>query len=270
MTTRTAPTRLRDMDIVRGARLSGTALRAQDDKRDLPADSLGMMIVRFSPFNTWYEIDSWWEGCFMERTAPGAFTKTMNERRDQIKTLFDHGYDFQIGGKILGSIMELREDSDTALSEVALYDTSYNRDLLPGLRDGAYGSSFMFRVMRDEWIEEPGRSDYNPDGLAERTIKEVKLYEAGPVTWPANPDATAGMRSLTDRFYELMAGRDAARVDDLRARVNRTRTSGAIPLPDQQLAAIDAATPTDAPSISAHPSGMSSHARKRALQLIDI
>ena len=32
--------------------------------------TLGRMFVRFSPFNTPYEINSWWEGRFMEHTNP--------------------------------------------------------------------------------------------------------------------------------------------------------------------------------------------------------
>lgn len=253
-------TRLRDLDIVRGVR-TAAELRADDS-----TEGLGIMVVRFSPFEVWYEINSWWEGRFMERTRFGAFAKTIKERRSQIKTLFDHGYDFNIGGKILGTIEDLREDPDTALSEVNLFDTVYNRELLPGLRAGVYGSSFMFRVIRDEWNEEPGVSEHNPEGLPERSITEVKLFEQGPVTWPANPDATSGMRSLTDDLYERMAQRDAARVDALAVRIGRTRTSAK---PSVHEGTADAAnTTTDAPG-DAHPS-RSQAARARELVLLDL
>lgn len=182
-----------------------------------------LMEVRFSPFNVWYEISSFWEGDFLERTVPGAYKKTIAESRDSIKSLFDHGFDPSIGNKVLGSIEDLREDPDTGAGDVRLFDTSYVRDLLPGLEAGVYGSSMRFRVIKEEWNDEPGASDYNPRGLPERTITEARLFEFGPVTWPANPSATAGVRSATDDFYEQLRSRDPHKVDELmRAREART------------------------------------------------
>lgn len=185
-----------------------------------------LMEVRFSPFDVWYEIDSFWEGRFLERTQHGAFAKTIQESRDQIKSLYDHGYDPQIGNKVLGTTEDLREDADTAVGDVRLFEqTSYVRDLLPGLEAGVYGSSMRMRVIKETWNDEPGVSDYNPQGLPERTILEARLFEFGPVTWPANPSATAGVRSATDDFYERLRSRDPNRVDELmRAREARTPT----------------------------------------------
>lgn len=249
---------LRDLDIVRAAPASVEATR------DDAAEPMPTMVVRFSPFDTWYEIDSWWEGTFLERTVKGAFRKTIKENRDNIKVLYDHGYDFQIGNKILGPIDDLREDPDSALGVVPLFDTSYNRDLLPGLEAGVYGSSFRFRVIRDEWNDEPGKSSHNPDGIPERTIKEVRLFEFGPVTFPANPDATAGVRCATDDYYARMRSRDPKRVDELQARARILRTPDAGAAPEGTPAKGAATISTDAPA-PGHPSGLSPHARARLL-----
>jgi hypothetical protein len=82
-----------------------------------------------------------------------------------------------------------------------LLDAGYVRnDILPGLQAGLYGASFRFRVTREEKNEEPTKTDINPDGIPERTIKEVRLFEFGPVTFPAYASATAGVRSLTDEY----------------------------------------------------------------------
>lgn len=201
-----------------------TLLRADEVEDD---GTLGTMFVRFSPFDTWYEINSYWEGRFIERTKPGAFKKTANDakRSDGLyntKVMFDHGMDFNIGDKLLGVPTRFEEVNDAGYHgpelEVPLEDTSYNRDLLPLLRKNAYGSSFMFEVVREDWNHEPAASDFNPDALPERTISEVRTHEAGPVTWPASPTASAGMRSqrsLTDLHMERLAARDSGRHQDL-------------------------------------------------------
>lgn len=175
---------------------AGLAVRA-DDNSD---GRLATLDITFARFGVWNEIDSWLEGRFLERLSPGAFSKTMQERRGAIKALFDHGYDPQIGNKVLGDIEDIGERQAGPFMQIALHDTSYGRDLLPGLRSGAYGASYRFRVVKETWEDEPGRSDHNPLGLPERTIQEVKLYEAGPVTFPADEGTTVGVRSLTDRF----------------------------------------------------------------------
>lgn len=210
---------LNDLTVVRDVR-TPPMLRADDDGE---REGLGLLEVRFSPFNSWYRIDSFWEGTFLERSVPGAFKRTFNNTRSAglstFKTLFNHGGDLYIGDKLLGDVESLSEEGDSPVSLVRLWDTSYNRDLLPGLRSGAYRSSFMFQTIRDEWDMEPEKSEHNPDGLPERTLKEVRVLEAGPVTWPANPAASAKMRcaSGTDAYYEALSRRDPDRVASLRA-----------------------------------------------------
>lgn len=157
----------------------------------------------FAVFNQWTEIDSVFEGRFLERVAPGAFAQTL--ARDRIRVLFQHGRDPQIGDKPLGVPTVLREDELGAFYEVPLLDTAYVRELVPGLRAGAYGASFRFAVRREHVVQSPERSDYNPDGLPERTILEAKVMEFGPVTFPAYEGATAGVRSLTDWYLASAA-----------------------------------------------------------------
>lgn len=164
--------------------------------------SLGTLTGHFAVFNRWTEIDSFFEGNFMERIAPGAFKKTFREQGDQIKVLFQHGRDTQIGSKPLGPIEELKEDDVGGSYAVPLLDTAYNRELLPGLKAGLYGASFRFSVVREDVVSEPKPSDQNPKGIPERTIKEARVMEFGPVTFPAYAEATAGVRSLTDWFGE--------------------------------------------------------------------
>lgn len=207
---------------------------------------LGTLEVDFSRFGAWYEIDSWWEGRFLERVVRGAFAKTIAERGDQVKVLFNHGFDLNIGDKILGVPEVLEERPAAPHLEAGLLDTSYNRDLEPGLRAGGYGSSFMFEVLGERWDREPDKSDHNPDGLPERSLTEVRLFEAGPVTWPANPEATAGLRSMsgTDWLVDQLQARDRDRREDLLLSLARFRARHGLRTPDE-----GAATPNPTPTL---------------------
>ena len=172
----------------------GDELRAEAGDEDMPT-----LRGHFAVFNEWTEINSLFEGNFMERFAPGAFDKTIAEQRDAIRVLFQHGHDPVIGDKPLGAIEALSTDSKGVAYEVPLLDTSYNRELLPGLKADLYGASFRFRVMREEIADAPETSDFNPQGIPERTVKEAQVFEFGPVTFPAYDSATAGVRSMTDQ-----------------------------------------------------------------------
>lgn len=179
------------------------------------------MTGHFAVFNQWSEISSMWEGDFMERIAPGSFTKTFKENRANMRVTLNHGGDPVAGDKPLGPITELHEDETGAYYEVPLLDTSYNRDILPGLQAGLYGASFRFRVMKEEFQDNPKRSDYNPHGLPERTIKEASVEEFGPVTFPAYTGASAGVRSLTDDFIVRQLMGDPEKLRQLLAQYNR-------------------------------------------------
>ncbi len=169
--------------------------------RETAADGgLRTMTGHFAVFDQWTEINSVFEGRFLERISPGAFQKTFQEGRAGIRSLFQHGQDPHIGNKPLGPIQRLEEDSTGAYYEVGLLDTSYNRDLLPGLEAGLYGASFRFSVTREDVNKKAKQSAMNPDAIPERTIREAQVMEFGPVTFPAYKGATAGVRSMTDAF----------------------------------------------------------------------
>lgn len=272
---------LRGLYVIRGgaagAGLTGRAEPAEPDTTDPAGDGrLGTLEVNFSKFNSWYQIDSFWEGSFLERTVPGAFKRTITERGSQVKVLFNHGMDLNIGDKVLSVPEVIEERADSPYLEGPLFDTSYNRDLLPGLRAGAYGSSFMFEVLDDAWSYEPPKSDYNPDGIPERTIREVRLHEAGPVTWPANPDATAALRSGVDWYAERLRERETERYDDHVRSWKAFRAMNNLGTPPDGPARTvpdpESEPKTPAPGIEPvrHVDGMSAAARQRRLALIDM
>jgi len=134
-------------------------------------------------FNDPTEINSW-EGTFEERIAPGAFTKTIQERSPILQ--FDHGTHPMIGSIPLGSIKQLREDDVGLFVRARLSDNWLVEPVRDAIRDGGVtGMSFQFTVTKDDWNDE----------RTQRTIREVKLYELGPVVWPAYPTTDVGVRS---------------------------------------------------------------------------
>ena len=191
--------------------MPGVQLRAASD--DDP-DSGPTMVGHFAVFDQWTEIDSLWEGNFMERFAPGAFKKTFREQTP--KVLFQHGMDPQLGDKPLGPARTLHEDNEGAYYEVPLLDAPYVREnVLPGLEAGLYGASFRFRVVREEIADDVKPSEDNPHALPERTVKEAQVMEFGPVTFPAYKGASAGVRSLTDDFIMRCFSRDPDRLREM-------------------------------------------------------
>jgi phage head maturation protease len=191
----------------------------------------------------------------MERFAAGSTRKTLRESRSTIRPLFQHGRDPQVGDKPLGPIRLLEERDTGAYAEVPLLDTSYNRDLLPGLKNDLYGASHRFRVMREDIRDDPGVSEHNPKGLPERTIKEAQIMEFGPVTFPAYAGATAGVRSITD---QILFGDFARDPEKLRALVDayaRSLAEGEAELHEQTVKTTteDEAPPEDRAGLIAHP-----------------
>jgi HK97 family phage prohead protease len=156
-----------------------TVTRSENDDDGLTLE--GYAAVFDSPT----EIDSW-EGQFTETLARGAFTKTISERTPILQ--FDHGTHPMIGSIPLGSIRKLREDDHGLFVQARLSDNWLVEPVRDAIADGGItGMSFRFSVP-------DGKDTWSKNG-SERTIHEVKLYELGPVVWPAYETTSVGVRS---------------------------------------------------------------------------
>jgi HK97 family phage prohead protease len=132
-------------------------------------------------FNSQTNIGDAW----VEDIAPGAFSETI---KDDVRSLFDHNSAL-ILGRTKSKTLRIWEDDRGLRYEVDLPETQAGKDLQVSMdRGDVDGSSFAFTVTHDEW-----NHDANPP---RRTIHKVKLYEVGPVTFPAYPDAEVGLRSM--------------------------------------------------------------------------
>jgi HK97 family phage prohead protease len=157
-------------------------------------------------YDTPTRIDSW-EGTFDEQIAYGAFRKSLSERVPRMQ--FDHGTHPLLGSLPLGRWTDVKEEQDAGLHTIGrLHDNWLVEPFRDAISEGSVDSmSFRFSVVREEWrdahgkIVKPddvGRLLWNPDpdrGVLQRTLKEVKISEAGPVVWPAYDATSVGTRS---------------------------------------------------------------------------
>ena len=125
-----------------------------------------------------------------ERIMPGAFNNAITA--NDIVGCFNHDPNNVLGRTSAGT-MNLSVDAKGLVYEIEPGDTSIGRDMVEHLkRKDVTGSSFAFDVMKQSWADEK-----QPDGsmVQIRQIEAVKLYEMGPVTFPAYAAATADVRS---------------------------------------------------------------------------
>jgi uncharacterized protein len=176
--------------------------RASDDDGDgLTLDGYGAV------FGSPTRIDSW-EGCFDEEIKRGAFKKSLSERTPVLQ--FDHGRHPMVGSIPLGSFESLREDEHGLHVLARLHDNYLVQPVRDAIKSKAIdGMSFRFSVVKDEWRTADGKlvkpEDVNrllwvsdradESSILKRTLREVKLFEVGPVVFPAYSDTSVGVRS---------------------------------------------------------------------------
>lgn len=133
-------------------------------------------------FNSDTSIGGYW----IERFAPGAFTRSLRE--NDVVALNSHESARVVGRSSAGTLT-IREDEKGLAFENALPDTTDGRDLavLIGRGDVA-GMSFAFRAMKEEWDETTDPPT--------RTILEARIYEITYTAFPAYPSTEVGLRSL--------------------------------------------------------------------------
>jgi HK97 family phage prohead protease len=160
-------------------------------------------------FNEWTMIEDEY-GQYRERIMPGAFRRTLGQRMPVLQ--FDHGTHPLIGSIPLGRITQITEDDHGLRVKARLSDNWLVQPVRDAIRDGGItGMSFRFRIVNEKW----GRGS---DGMEERSISEVALYEVGPVVFPAYEQTSVGVRSR----HVLRALEDA----EIRDEIARIMASG--------------------------------------------
>ena len=144
-------------------------------------------------FGSWSEKLAGPGGAFRERIDPGAFARTLTDRKNRIRMFANHNTDLPLASTRSGTLT-LTEDAKGLAVEATLPDTSVGRDLSVLIREGIVDSmSFGFSTVSDGWNETQ----------TERTLKEVRLHEVSIVTgWPAYTATSASVRYLADASGE--------------------------------------------------------------------
>lgn len=137
-----------------------------------------------SVFNVEAEIMGWWR----EKVSPGAFKKTIAE--NDIRALWNHNTDIVLGRNKAGTLT-LSEDEKGLRAEIIPPDTQAGRDSVTSIKRGDVSQmSISFRIIKQEWLIPEDKKE-----LPLRTIKEAKLYEVSPVTFPAFEQTSISARS---------------------------------------------------------------------------
>lgn len=128
-------------------------------------------------------------GGFVEKIGTGAFTKTAKEA--DVRALFNHDPSLLLGRSTAGTL-KLDVDERGLKYEIDLPPTQLGRDVAKLIERGDIsGSSFGFKAIDDDW-------DEDDEGRLVRTLNEVRLYDVGPVTFPAYTDTEVDLRSLAE------------------------------------------------------------------------
>ncbi len=130
---------------------------------------------------------SGWEGDFDETIAPGAFRKTLRERKPVL--MFNHGKHGFVGDMPIGQIVDAREDDHGVYIKARLFDNDLVRPVRDAIAGGAVsGMSFRFEPIREKWSADKRT----------RTLMEVRVPELGPVVMPAYEDTSVAVRTRAE------------------------------------------------------------------------
>lgn len=162
------------------------ALRAGEDA-DAPK-----LVGHAAVFNEWTRIgEAPFGELFEEQVAPGAFRKTIRE--GDIRALWNHDPNIVLG-RVKAGTLELREDEKGLSATIMPPDNEWGRPVLDAVKRGdVNGMSIAFQVVKDSWVMPDKQAE--PGTLRKRTIREAKLFEVSPVTFPAYPQTDIGARA---------------------------------------------------------------------------
>lgn len=151
-----------------------------------------------------------------EKIAPGAFKEAIG--KSDVRALWNHDPNYVLGRTKNGTL-QIREDEQGLFYEVTPPDAQWARDLVESIKRGDVDqSSFAFTVEAQEW-------DERSDPITRTIVKVRELFDVSPVTYPAYPTATSGVRSLKDVAEERRKEMTPKNPEMLREKLNLMEVS---------------------------------------------
>jgi uncharacterized protein len=201
-----------------------------DAKEGELSDIVGLAAVYYNssdPAATQYQL---WDNYF-ERILPGAFDRAVKE--DDVRALQNHDPRLLLGRSAAGTL-QLEVTSEGLAYRISPPNTQVGKDTITLLERGDLdGSSFAFLPSTGgvEWTEERVKIGGNEITIYIRNIKDVELFDVGPVTYPAYTGTSAGTRS--PRMF-LDARSDNPEVREIQAELDAWKRSTVYEPAEQQ------------------------------------
>ncbi len=159
-----------------------------------------------SAYNVPYDIG----GYFTEIFRAGAFSQSLKDPDTDVRCFFNHSPDFPLGRQKSGTL-EITEEADGLRYTCTPGSNATSQSVVDYIERGDVdGSSIGFRVIEDTWTEE--RDEKGRTISVTREVIKADLIDVGPVTFPANPDATSKVRTM---WPEGMSAEVRSRVSPL-------------------------------------------------------
>lgn len=156
------------------------------------ADNNGDGGMRLSGYAAVFNSEAVIGGLFREVVKPGAFKKTIKDKAD-VRALFNHDRNIVLGRTKNGTLT-LAEDDKGLRIDIDLPDTQQAKDLYRQIERGDIDQmSFGFNVVKDSWTRASNDSE-----LPLRELRELRLFDVSPVTFPAYATTEIQARSLVE------------------------------------------------------------------------
>ncbi|WP_247301152.1 MULTISPECIES: HK97 family phage prohead protease [unclassified Bradyrhizobium] len=174
--------------------------------RDAPAEQAGSVIRGYAAL---YDVTTTIGGEYLEKIAPGAFTKTI--ANGDVVALLAHDWGRVLGRQSAGSLRLKDGPIGLSFELDADISTPSGAEAIGTVRQRAVkGCSFGFRVLWSDWSDE--------DEMPLRVIREIELYEISLLANPAYEATTAWVSSRANTNSAAAQRRIAARREAMRIR----------------------------------------------------
>jgi HK97 family phage prohead protease len=220
------------------------------------------------------------DGKYMEKIAPTAFKRTIDNKGTRFSVLYNHGMTIygtpsDAGSMPIGVPLEVRADSRGLLTVTRYNNTPLGEATLEAIKSGSIqAQSFAGRFIQSDKLKPRGGFRANSLGvLPVVTRQEIDMREYGPTPFPAYSDAViTGVRAESDALLRMILQNlssdisldpiaaalraNEATLDQARAAIEQILGSEPDETDEYMSRLQSLATRLDAPAESATPSGL--------------